>query len=426
VVHPGDVFDDRYELVERLGRGGMAEVFRAIDRTLDREVAVKVLAPDRARDQGFVRRFEREARSAAALNHRNVVGIHDTGEDASGAHYIVMEIVPGPTLEEVIREQGRIEPQKAIAIAQGVCAALEAAHEKDLVHRDIKPGNIMFDAEGAVKVADFGLARAAAEATQTQHVYGSVPYMSPEQARGDRADARSDIYALGCVLYAMLTGEPVFDGDGPLAVIYQHLHATPIPPSELAAGIPPGLEAIVLKCLEKDPADRYPDVVAVHEDLNRVASGRPIVAATPADRTAVLPGTAETVAVAASADRRASEAGAGRGRPGSRRAGVVVLFIAALLAIFAALYFLAEEVPDPVPTPVEQPDPAPDPDPDPEPDEPDEPDEPEEPDAPEEPEEPEPPPEEEEEEEEDEEAEEEEDEEEDGDGDGLPLPAIDG
>lgn len=274
----GRVLAERYELVERLGSGGMAEVFRAVDRVLDRDVAVKVLSPQRATDAAFVRRFEREARSAASLDHPNVVGVHDFGSDelegGDTRPFIVMQLVEGPTLEQVIAEEGPLPLDRALEVGRQVCAALSAAHAAGLVHRDIKPSNIMFDRSGGVLVTDFGIALSATESTRTTSVYGSVSYLAPEQARGERVDGRADLYAFGCVLYAMLTGDPPYTGDEPIAVVLRHLDGDLEPPSTHRPDVPDQLDAIVLRALASDPDERYTDAESLRADLTAVAEGR--------------------------------------------------------------------------------------------------------------------------------------------------------
>jgi beta-lactam-binding protein with PASTA domain/tRNA A-37 threonylcarbamoyl transferase component Bud32 len=280
------VLAGRYEIDSVLGEGGMAKVFRGTDKVLGRTVAVKVLAPHFAKDQQFVARFRREAQAAAALNHPNVVSVYDTGSE-DGIHWIVMEYVDGRTLKDVIREEGRLLPERAVEIAQSVCMALATAHEKGLVHRDIKPGNIMLTPSGETKVMDFGIARATAGAdtlTQTAAVLGTAAYLSPEQAQGKPVDARSDIYAVGCVLFEMLTAHPPFEGESPVAIAYKHVRETPTPPSRFNRDVPKELDAIVLKCLAKNPDNRYQTTREMAEDLHRLARGQPVTA------TPVLPG----------------------------------------------------------------------------------------------------------------------------------------
>ena len=222
----------RYELGETLGIGGMAEVFRGRDVRLGRDVAVKMLRPDLARDPSFQARFRREAQSAASLNHPAIVAVYDTGEDNGvTTPYIVMEYVEGRTLREVLQTEGRLLPQRALEIVADVCAALEYSHRAGIIHRDIKPANVMLTPSGAVKVMDFGIARAVTDAsptmTQTAAVIGTAQYLSPEQARGEHVDARSDLYSTGCLLYELLTGRPPFVGDSPVAVAYQHVREDP-------------------------------------------------------------------------------------------------------------------------------------------------------------------------------------------------------
>jgi eukaryotic-like serine/threonine-protein kinase len=247
----------RYELDEILGRGGMSVVYRATDRVLDRTVAVKVLPAAYAENPVLVERFSREARAVARLSHPNIVGVYDSGFDRT-VHYIVMECVPGVSLAHVLKDRGRLAVGEAVEIATQVADALAAAHEARIVHRDIKPANIMVEPSGTVKVLDFGIARARddADLTRTTTVLGSAPYMAPEVAMGGSADERSDIYSLGCVLYEMLTGRPPFLADVPLAVMHLHANATPEPVRELRPEVPEGLDALVLRMLAKEPADR--------------------------------------------------------------------------------------------------------------------------------------------------------------------------
>src|ERR687895_580089 len=252
------VLNERYKVETTLGEGGMARVYRGTDQVLDRTVAIKVLADRYAEDDNFVTRFRREAQAAAALSHPNVVAVFDTGDDAA-AHYIVMEYVEGRTLGEVLKVEGPLDADRASAIAEDVATALQAAHERGLVHRDVKPGNVMIDTEGRIKVMDFGIARAAADdtLTQTGTVLGTAAYLSPEQARGDAVDARSDIYSLGCVLYEMLSGRAPFTGDSAVSIAFRHVNDRPDPPSAHHPGIPPELEAVTMRALEKDPARRH-------------------------------------------------------------------------------------------------------------------------------------------------------------------------
>ncbi|GAA3000916.1 Stk1 family PASTA domain-containing Ser/Thr kinase [Streptosporangium longisporum] len=278
---------DRYELDGVVGRGGMAEVYRARDIRLDRIVAIKTLRADLARDHIFQARFRREAQSAASLNHPSIVAVYDTGEDVSeGAPvpYIVMEYVDGRTLRDLLRADRRLLPERAAELVDGILRALDYSHRGGIVHRDIKPANVMITRNGDVKVMDFGIARAMADSaatmTQTAQVIGTAQYLSPEQARGERVDARSDLYSTGCVLYELLTGQPPFTGDSPVAIAYQHVREDPIPPSQIDPDIPPWADAIVLKAMAKDPAHRYQSAGDMRADIQRAMSGIPTDAQT--------------------------------------------------------------------------------------------------------------------------------------------------
>jgi len=280
----------RYELDGVVGRGGMAEVYRARDIRLDRIVAIKTLRADLARDQTFQARFRREAQSAASLNHPSIVAVYDTGEDmATGVPvpYIVMEYVDGRTVRDLLQDGHRLLPERSLEIIDGVLRALEYSHQAGIVHRDIKPGNVMVTRNGDIKVMDFGIARAMSDAqatmTQTAQVIGTAQYLSPEQARGDRVDARSDLYSAGCLLYELLTGRPPFTGDSPVAIAYQHVRENPIPPSRIDPDIPLWADAIVLKAMAKSPADRYQSAAEMRADLQRAASGMPVAAPTRMD-----------------------------------------------------------------------------------------------------------------------------------------------
>jgi eukaryotic-like serine/threonine-protein kinase len=273
----------RYELDGVVGRGGMAEVYRARDIRLDRIVAIKTLRADLARDQIFQARFRREAQSAASLNHPSIVAVYDTGEDmASGlpVPYIVMEYVDGRTVRDLLQEGHRLLPERSLEIIDGVLRALDYSHQAGIVHRDIKPGNVMVTRNGDVKVMDFGIARAMSDAqatmTQTAQVIGTAQYLSPEQARGERVDSRSDLYSTGCLLYELLTGRPPFTGDSPVAIAYQHVRENPVPPSRVDPDVPPWADAIVLKAMAKSPADRYQTAGDMRADLQRAASGMPV------------------------------------------------------------------------------------------------------------------------------------------------------
>jgi beta-lactam-binding protein with PASTA domain/tRNA A-37 threonylcarbamoyl transferase component Bud32 len=275
----------RYELDGIVGRGGMAEVFRARDIRLDRTVAVKTLRDDLARDPTFQARFRREAQSAASLNHPSIVAVYDTGEDQLGptpVPYIVMEYVDGRTLRDLLREDRRLLPERAAEITDGVLRALDYSHRNGIVHRDIKPGNVMLTRTGEVKVMDFGIARAVSDTqatmTQTAQVIGTAQYLSPEQARGERVDARSDLYSAGCLMYELLTGRPPFTGDSPVAIAYQHVRENPIPPSQVDPEIPDWADSIVLKAMAKDPAHRYQSAGEMRNDIQRALSGAPVEA----------------------------------------------------------------------------------------------------------------------------------------------------
>jgi serine/threonine-protein kinase len=271
----------RYRMESLLGQGGMAQVYKGTDTVLGRPVAIKILAPQYAKDQSFVDRFRREAQSAARLNHPNVVGVYDTGSD-DGTHYIVMEFVEGRTLADFLSSGGSLLPERAVELASSVCVALSEAHKAGIVHRDIKPGNIMVTRGGEVKVMDFGIARAATAetVTATATVLGTASYLSPEQAQGKPVDARSDIYSLGVVLYEMLVGRVPFGGDSAVAVAYKHVQEPPEPPSRINPDISPSLEAVVMRALAKNPDNRYQTAEEFCADLDRVRRGMP-VAATP-------------------------------------------------------------------------------------------------------------------------------------------------
>jgi eukaryotic-like serine/threonine-protein kinase len=280
VTMPPDarVFANRYEISGEIGRGGMATVYLARDQLLDRPVAVKVLSAEFAADPANVERFRREARSAARLNHPNIVAIYDWG-GAHGTYYIVMEYVPGQTLRQLIHTYGHLAPHDAVPIAAQIADALEYAHQNGVVHRDVKPGNVLVDPDGQIKVADFGIARAesASGLTRTGAVLGTATYFSPEQAQGRPLDGRSDVYALGVVLYEMITGVPPFDGASPVSVAYKHVREEPTPPSRVVAGIPGALDRIVLTAMAKDVTQRYQSASALQADLLRFERGRPLV-----------------------------------------------------------------------------------------------------------------------------------------------------
>ncbi len=339
----------RYQLGGVLGRGGMAEVRRARDLRLGREVAIKQLRIDLASDPTFQARFRREAQAAAGLNHPNIVAVYDTGEEAdptSGVQvpYIVMELVEGHTLREILRTGRQIMPSKALEFTQGVLEALSYSHKAGIVHRDIKPANVMLTPTGMVKVMDFGIARAVADTsatmTQTAAVIGTAQYLSPEQARGETVDSRSDIYSAGCLLYELLVGRPPFQGDSPVSVAYQHVREAPVPPSHLDAEITPAMDAITLKALAKDPADRYQTAAAMRADIGRLLAGQDIVARAPlpVPVPAHSPAVAEPTTVLEASDHTATRAL--DPVPGRRRWGVVAFLVAlVLLAAGVGIYF---------------------------------------------------------------------------------------
>ncbi|HXT46347.1 MAG TPA: Stk1 family PASTA domain-containing Ser/Thr kinase [Pseudonocardiaceae bacterium] len=358
------LLSDRYELGETLGYGGMSEVHRGRDVRLGRDVAVKVLRADLARDPQFQHRFRREAQNAAALNHPAIVAVYDTGETVSEygpLPYIVMEFVDGRTLRDIVKTEGPLDEERAMETMADVCAALDFSHRNGIIHRDVKPANIMINNAGAVKVMDFGIARALADGqgvTQTAAVVGTAQYLSPEQARGEMVDARSDVYAAGCVLYELIAGEPPFTGDSPVAVAYQHVREDPAPPSHQNPDVSPALDAVVLKAMSKNPANRYQSAAEMRSDLVRVLKGQrqlaPVVM-TDADRDLMLD-SGPTVAIRATrAGRRRAEPAGGpiEGRRSGRGLGVLTTVVVA--AIIGMILLLFTDVfgggPKPIPVP---------------------------------------------------------------------------
>ncbi|GIH13270.1 Stk1 family PASTA domain-containing Ser/Thr kinase [Rugosimonospora africana] len=352
----GRLLGGRYQVGDLLGYGGMAEVHRGRDLRLGRDVAIKMLRTDLARDRTFQERFRREAQNAASLNHPAIVAVYDTGEERAPTGetipFIVMEFVNGRTLKEVLTAEGRLMPRRALEITADICAALEFSHRHSIIHRDIKPGNVMLTQTGQVKVMDFGIARALASGattmTQTSAVIGTAQYLSPEQARGEAVDARSDVYATGCVLYELLTGHPPFVGDNPVSVAYQHVREDPLPPSDSNRDVPPDVDAVVLKALAKNRMNRYQSAGEMRGDVLRAAAGRPVLA------TPVMPADERTMTIQPQQPRLVGNRNTGTmarvGNPQRRRASnwviacLVILGVLALGALGTGLY-LANKTP---------------------------------------------------------------------------------
>jgi len=276
------IVNDRYEIGKRIGRGGMAEIFQARDILLDRPVAMKVLFPEFATDPAFVERFRREAQAAANLNHPNIVGVYDWGQ-VNNTYYIAMEYVNGRTLADILKQSGTLTPMQVCDVMSEVASALISAHQNGVIHRDIKPGNILVSTTGQVKVADFGIARALGAGveqglTQTGAVMGTATYFSPEQAQGVATDQRSDIYSLGVVMYEMLSGVAPFTGENAVAIAYKQVHEHAMPLDQRRTSVPPEVAAIVAKCMEKSPDDRYSSAEEVRDELRRFVEGMPVLA----------------------------------------------------------------------------------------------------------------------------------------------------
>jgi beta-lactam-binding protein with PASTA domain/predicted Ser/Thr protein kinase len=285
-ITPGMIIDDRYRVVSRVGSGGMAEVYAVEDLQLGRRIALKVLHERFAQDKDFVERFRREAKSAASLSHANVVSVYDSGE-WQGTYYIAMELLEGRSLDQIVREEAPLTPERAIEITEQVLRAARFAHRNGIIHRDLKPHNVIIDSEGRVKVTDFGIARAASssEITQTGSIMGTARYLSPEQAQGEPSGPSADLYAIGILLYELLTGTVPFEGDSVVAIALRHLSEPPRPPSRLVSSISPNLDAIVLKALAKDPVNRFADA---DEFLAALAGERERLRAEDGSRTASL------------------------------------------------------------------------------------------------------------------------------------------
>ena len=266
------VLAGRYELFERVGEGGMSVVYKAKDKLLNRFVAIKILKPEFINDHKFIDSFRRESQAAASLSHPNIVNIYDVGREGN-IHYIVMELIQGKTLSDYIKEQGPMPYPKVIALSKQIAAALAFAHKNHIIHRDVKPHNVMITPNGTAKITDFGIAKAVNAATivdNTEGIIGSVHYFSPEQARGGYVDEKSDIYSLGIVMYEMLTGRVPFDGDNPVNIALMHINGEMIPPSKLVDGVPPALEHIILKCTDKYPVNRFASADELIEALNNL------------------------------------------------------------------------------------------------------------------------------------------------------------
>jgi serine/threonine-protein kinase len=338
------IYSGRYELTHLIARGGMAQVYRAMDRQLERPVALKVLFPELSVDRTFVERFRREAQAAANLSHPNIVPVFDWGED-DGSYFIVMEYVEGRPLSAVLRDPDPMPPRQIASIGAGVAAALAFAHRHGVVHRDVKPGNVLITPDGDVKVTDFGIARAMnteESLTQTGAVMGTAAYFSPEQAEGKGVDSRSDIYSLGVVLYEMAVGRPPFTGDSPVAVASKHVRDMPELPRAVNPAVPPALEAVVMKAMAKNPDDRYASAEELRADLLRFADGRPVEAGDPG-LTSMMTAIGATQVVPMATGRTMAVPG-GTGSPTSRedlerkkRTRNLIILLVLLLVVLAVI-----------------------------------------------------------------------------------------
>ena len=328
------VFNDRYELHRQIARGGMADVFLARDLLLDRPVAIKVLFDQFSKDQQFVERFRREAQRAANLNHPNIVSVFDWGEE-SGTYFIVMEYVEGRSLAEIIRTEGSIHPDKVAEISSEVAAALSFAHRNGIVHRDVKPGNVLVAPNGHIKVADFGIARALAnvqsELTQAGTVMGTATYISPEQAQGMEVDPRSDLYSLGVMIYEMLLGHPPFTGETPVAVAYQHVQDSPVSLRTAGVSVAESLEAVTMKLLAKNPVNRYPTAEDLRSDLRRYQEGAHDLR--PSNQSGVTGRTVRHAPPVSPAQKKTRV----RRDDGFRRTALFAVFMGILLVVFGYL-----------------------------------------------------------------------------------------
>ncbi len=359
----------RYELIEKIGEGGMAVVYKARCRLLNRYVAIKILRPEFTKDVQFVENFKRESQAAAGLQHPNIVSVYDVGKEGN-IHFIVMELIDGRPLSDIIKERAPMDYKTAIEITRQVASALSLAHRNDIIHRDVKPHNIMITKDGTAKLADFGIAKAVSDSTimasETSRVIGSVHYFSPEQARGAYVDERSDIYSLGIVLYEMLTGQVPFDGENPVQVALMHINDEITPPSKLVPGIPPALEKLVLKATDKFQSNRYRNAEELLEDLENIEFvtkmvGDSIFAASEVEefqemnRRKANPELEEAVAEDMSKSKKKakkdSQSGKGKKMSGGKKAAliaaaVVVLIAAAVAGLYAFGVIGGEKAPD--------------------------------------------------------------------------------